>query len=122
MGMSPPEITDEPDDLENKVEWFRCLPFIVIHLLAVLAFFYPVTLYGIALALFSYSIRMFTITAFYHRYFSHRSFKTGRFMQLSVASSPAVLWPLWWARYHRRHHRHSDTDKDIHSPHTKGVF
>ena len=121
----PPEITDEPDDLENKVEWFRCLPFIVIHLLAVLAFFYPVTLYGIALALFSYSIRMFTITAFYHRYFSHRSFKTGRFMQFIggfIACSSGQRGPLWWAAHHRRHHRHSDTDKDIHSPHTKGVF
>ena len=121
----PPEITDEPDDLENKVEWFRCLPFIVIHLLAVLAFFYPVTLYGIALALFSYSIRMFTITAFYHRYFSHRSFKTGRFMQFIggfIACSAGQRGPLWWAAHHRRHHRHSDTDKDIHSPHTKGVF
>ena len=121
----PPEITDEPDDLENKVERFRCLPFIVIHLLAVLAFFYPVTLYGIALALFSYSIRMFTITAFYHRYFSHRSFKTGRFMQFIggfIACSSGQRGPLWWAAHHRRHHRHSDTDKDIHSPHTKGVF
>ena len=121
----PPEITDEPDDLENKVEWFRCLPFIVIHLLAVLAFFYPVTLYGIALALFSYSIRMFTITAFYHRYFSHRSFKTGRFVQFIggfIACSSGQRGPLWWAAHHRRHHRHSDTDKDIHSPHTKGVF
>ena len=121
----PPEITDEPDDLENKVEWFRCLPFIVIHLLAVLAFFYPVTLYGIALALFSYSIRMFTITAFYHRYFSHRSFKTGRFMQFIggfIACSSGQRGPLWWAAHHRRHHRHSDTDKDIPSPYTKGVF
>jgi len=121
----PPEITIEPDDLSNKVEWFRCLPFIVIHLLAVSAFFYPVTLYCVLLAVVSYSLRMFTITAFYHRYFSHRSFKTGRVVQFIgafIACSSGQRGPLWWAAHHRRHHRHSDTDQDIHSPHAKGVF
>ncbi|MDG1139806.1 MAG: acyl-CoA desaturase, partial [Opitutales bacterium] len=109
----------------NKVEWFRCLPFIIIHLLAFSAFFYPVTFYCAALAVVSYSLRMFTITAFYHRYFSHRSFKTGRFVQFAgafVACSSGQRGPLWWAAHHRRHHRHSDTEKDIHSPHAKGVF
>ena len=121
----PPEITTEPDDLSNKVEWFRCLPFIFIHVLAVSAFFYPVTLYCILLAVASYSLRMFTITAFYHRYFSHRSFKTGRVVQFIgafIACSSGQRGPLWWAAHHRRHHRHSDTDQDIHSPHAKGVF
>jgi len=121
----PPEITIEPDDLSNKVEWFRCLPFIVIHLLAVSAFFYPVTSYCVLLAVASYSLRMFTITAFYHRYFSHRSFKTGRVVQFIgafIACSSGQRGPLWWAAHHRRHHRHSDTDQDIHSPHAKGVF
>jgi stearoyl-CoA desaturase (delta-9 desaturase) len=121
----PPEITTEPDDLSNKVEWFRCLPFIVIHVLAVSAFFYPVTLYCVLLAVASYSLRMFTITAFYHRYFSHRSFKTGRVVQFIgafIACSSGQRGPLWWAAHHRRHHRHSDTDQDIHSPHAKGVF
>ena len=121
----PPEITTEPDDLSNKVEWFRCLPFIVIHLLAVSAFFYPVTSYCVLLAVASYSLRMFTITAFYHRYFSHRSFKTGRVVQFIgafIACSSGQRGPLWWAAHHRRHHRHSDTDQDIHSPHAKGVF
>lgn len=121
----PPEITTEPDDLSNKVEWFRCLPFIVIHVLAVSAFFYPVTVYCVLLAVASYSLRMFTITAFYHRYFSHRSFKTGRVVQFIgafIACSSGQRGPLWWAAHHRRHHRHSDTDQDIHSPHAKGVF
>ena len=39
-----------------------------------------------------------------------------------IACSSGQRGPLWWAAHHRRHHRHSDTDKDIHSPHTKGVF
>jgi stearoyl-CoA desaturase (delta-9 desaturase) len=68
---------------------------------------------------------MFAITAFYHRYFSHRAFKTNRVVQFigaSVACSSAQRGPLWWAAHHRRHHRHSDTDKDMHSPNSNSLF
>ena len=30
--------------------------------------------------------------------------------------------PLWWAAHHRRHHRHSDAEDDVHSPHTKSLL
>ena len=33
---------------------------------------------GFALALASYFVRMFVVTAAYHRYFAHRAFKTSR--------------------------------------------
>ncbi len=68
---------------------------------------------------------MFAITAFYHRYFSHRAFKTSRFVQFIggfIACCSAQRGPLWWAAHHRRHHRHSDTDKDMHSPKTNSLF
>src|SRR5690242_11355173 len=58
-----------------------------------------------------YSIRMFVITAGYHRYFSHRTFKTSRVFQFIialVAMSTAQQGPLWWAAHHRRHHKYSD--------------
>src|SRR5260370_13978561 len=29
---------------------------------------------------------------------------------------------LWWAEKHRRHHRYSDTELDVHSPRRHGVF
>ena len=87
----PPEINDEPQGSEGNVEWFRCLPYIIIHLLALAAFFYPVTWPCFVIALISYSLRMFSITAFYHRYFSHRTFKTSRFFSLLVLSLPVVL-------------------------------
>ena len=67
----------------------------------------------------TYAIRMFAITAGYHRYFSHRSFKLNRFFQFVfafLAQTSAQLGVLWWAAHHRTHHRHSDTDKDVHSP------
>jgi stearoyl-CoA desaturase (delta-9 desaturase) len=121
----PPETFDEPLGSEGKVEWFRCLPYVLIHLAAILVFFYPITLSCILVAFISYSVRMFSITAFYHRYFSHRSFKTSRFFQYVgafIACSSGQRGPLWWAAHHRRHHKHSDTDDDVHSPHTKSLF
>jgi stearoyl-CoA desaturase (delta-9 desaturase) len=62
---------------------------------------------------------MFAITAGYHRYFSHRSYKTGRVFQFVLAwfgCSAMQKGPLWWTAHHRRHHRHSDTAQDPHSP------
>ena len=121
----PPETHDEPPSGDGKVEWFRCLPYVAIHLAVLLAFLYPVTLPCILVAALSYLIRMFAITAFYHRYFSHRTFKTSRLVQFLgalVACSSGQRGPLWWAAHHRRHHRHSDTEEDVHSPHSKGFF
>jgi stearoyl-CoA desaturase (delta-9 desaturase) len=121
----PPETFEPPKGAHGHIEWFRCLPYIIIHLLALGAFFYPVTLPCLILAIVSYSIRMFSITAFYHRYFSHRTFKTSRIVQFIgafTACSSGQRGPLWWAAHHRRHHKHSDTDEDVHSPHTRGIF
>ena len=121
----PPETFEPPKGAHGHVEWFRCLPYIIIHLLALGAFFYPVTLPCLILAIVSYSIRMFSITAFYHMYFSHRTFKTSRIVQFIgafTACSSGQRGPLWWAAHHRRHHKHSDTDEDVHSPHTRGIF
>ena len=121
----PPETFEEPSQDDGKVEWFRCLPYVLIHLACLSAFFFPVTLPCILIALLSYGVRMFAITAFYHRYFAHRSFKTSRLVQFlgaAVACSSGQRGPLWWAAHHRRHHRHSDTEKDVHSPNAKSFF
>ena len=122
---TPPETFREPNPDKGKLEWFRCLPYVLIHLSCITAFFFPVTLPCILIALLSYGIRMFAITAFYHRYFSHRSFKTSRLVQFigaTVACSSGQRGPLWWAAHHRRHHKHSDTEDDVHSPHTKSFL
>ncbi len=66
-----------------------------------------------------YGVRMFGITAGYHRYFAHRSYKTGRPFQFVLAwlgGSALQKGPLWWAAHHRHHHRHSDEQPDLHSP------
>jgi stearoyl-CoA desaturase (delta-9 desaturase) len=67
---------------------------------------------------------MFFITAGYHRYFSHRSYRLPRWAQLLMAvggASALQKGPLWWAAHHREHHRWSDTEQDIHSP-TRGFW
>ena len=67
---------------------------------------------------------MFFITAGYHRYFAHRSYKMARVPQFLMAlggSTAAQKGPLWWAAHHRDHHRYADTDRDIHSP-SKGFW
>jgi stearoyl-CoA desaturase (delta-9 desaturase) len=66
-----------------------------------------------------YLLRMFAITAFYHRYFSHKAFKTSRPVQFFFALVGVMSTqngPLWWAAHHRYHHRHADKPGDLHSP------
>jgi stearoyl-CoA desaturase (delta-9 desaturase) len=68
---------------------------------------------------------MFGITAGYHRYFSHRAFRTSRAFQLVLAilgAASAQKGPLWWAAHHRDHHRWSDGPEDIHSPLRHGFW
>lgn len=106
-------------DASRRIDWLRCVPFIVIHLvcLAVLWVGWSWTAVGMAAAL--YVVRMFALTAFYHRYFSHRSFRTSRVMQFLFAllgSTAIQRGPLWWASHHRHHHRVSDQPEDAHSP------
>ncbi|MDH4172803.1 MAG: acyl-CoA desaturase, partial [Betaproteobacteria bacterium] len=65
-----------------------------------------------------FALRMFAITAFYHRYFSHRAFRTSRVMQFVFAllgASAVQRGPLWWASHHRHHHAHADRPEDSHS-------
>jgi stearoyl-CoA desaturase (delta-9 desaturase) len=66
-----------------------------------------------------YIVRMFAITGFYHRYFSHRTFKTSRATQFAfalVGAAAVQRGPIWWAAHHRHHHAHSDRPEDAHSP------
>ena len=62
---------------------------------------------------------MFFVTAGYHRYFSHRSYRTSRVFQFVLALCSVSVGQkgvLWWAAHHRRHHRLSDRPGDVHSP------
>jgi stearoyl-CoA desaturase (Delta-9 desaturase) len=70
-----------------------------------------------------YVLTALGITVGYHRLFTHRAFETNKAIQflLAVLGSMAVEGPLLkWVAIHRRHHQHSDTREDPHSPHDHG--
>jgi len=80
---------------------------------------------ALAACLAFYVIRMFAITGVYHRYFSHRSYKTSRWFQFVLAfigTMSVQKGPIWWAATHRHHHQHSDTPEDIHSVKEQGFW
>jgi stearoyl-CoA desaturase (Delta-9 desaturase) len=96
-----------------------------VHLVCLLAFWSGVTTTALVMCVVLYVVRMFAVTAGYHRYFSHRTFKTNRWFQFVlafVAQSTAQKSVLWWAALHRHHHKYSDTEADVHSPRMRGFF
>jgi stearoyl-CoA desaturase (Delta-9 desaturase) len=115
----------DPSELPSKVNWQRTLPFIFLHLGCLAVFWVGISPVAVWAAVFLYLIRMFAITGFYHRYFSHKTFKTSRFAQFLFAvigNSSMQRGPLWWAATHRHHHKHSDHEEDIHSPVVSGFL
>lgn len=101
------------------IDWLRTVPFIGLHLACLGVFWVGVSPVALGVAGGLYVIRMFTLTGFYHRYFSHRTFRTSRAVQFLFAligASCVQRGPLWWAAHHRNHHRHADTALDPHSP------
>lgn len=105
-----------PDEKVNKK---TSIPFALLHLLPFLAFFTGITWKAIVLGVVLYWGRMFFITAGYHRYFAHKSYKLNRFWQFVLAfggTTAVQKGPLWWAAHHRNHHQFSDTSADVHSP------
>ena len=107
------------------VDWMRCIPFAVMHLMCLGVIWVGWSGSAVAVAVALYVLRMFAITGFYHRYFSHRTFKTSRWGQFLFALLGACAvqrGPLWWAAHHRHHHRHSDQEKDRHSPIRQGFL
>ncbi len=113
------------DDAPQVVDWVRSIPFIVTHLVCLGVIWVGWSPFAVAWAVGLYVLRMLAITGFYHRYFSHKSFKTSRFAQFAFAvagNSSAQRGPLWWAAHHRAHHQMSDRAEDVHSPHHHGFL
>jgi len=101
------------------IEWLRCLPFLLMHVACLAVFWVGWSWTAMMIALATLFLRVFGLTGFYHRYFSHRAFKTSRWFQFvgAVLGASAVQrGPLWWAAHHRSHHRDADTTRDPHSP------
>lgn len=110
---------------ERATSQLSTVLFVAMHLACLFVFFVPISLKVLGLAAVGYVLRMWAITAGYHRYFAHRSFKTSRTFQFVLAllgTSAMQNGPLWWASWHRRHHRYSDTERDPHSPARQGFW
>lgn len=108
-----------------RISLLRCLPFLAVHFACLSAFFIKFQWSYLIACLAIYYLRMFFVTAGYHRYFSHRSFKTSRWFQFVMAvmaTTSTQKGVLWWAANHRHHHRYSDTEEDLHSPTLSGFW
>jgi len=128
--MAPTSVLDRPvrrsapKPPDERINRTSSIPFLALHLVPLLAIFTGVSRTDLIVCAALYLGRMFFITAGYHRYFAHRSYKMARVPQFLMAlggTTAAQKGPLWWAAHHRDHHRYADTDRDIHSP-SKGFW
>ena len=122
----PPETHDKPDPTQDRVEWFRCVPYILIHLGALLVFFTPFAWPCLVVAVDflckpDVCDHCILPPLFFTPYFQNQS-RMVQFIGAFVACASGQRGPLWWAAHHRMHHRHSDTEHDSHSPHHKNFL
>ena len=109
----------------EQIDWVRVVPFIGLHLGCLGAFWVGASPAALAVAAALFALRMFAVTGFYHRYFSHRAFRTSRAAQFVFAvlgASAVQRGPLWWASHHRHHHAHADRPEDAHSARQHGFL
>jgi len=113
-------------DPADQIRWVDNIPFWGVHVAALVgAIMVGISWAAVAWLLATFFIRMFGITAGYHRYFSHRAYKTSRpfqFLMALLGVTAVQKGPLWWASHHRRHHKYSDEPMDVHSPRQRGFW
>ncbi len=109
----------------DKLDYSICAQFLFIHLACLFVIWTGVSAAAVAVCLTLYVVRMFAITAGFHRLFAHRTYKTGRVFQFLLAFVGTASYqrgPLWWSAHHRHHHLHTDTEHDLHSPLTRTLW
>lgn len=120
-----PNYGEQTDAEKMRVDWVRAFPFVIMHLMCLAVFYVGFSWVAFGVATFNYCLHVFVLTGFYHRYFSHRAFKTSRFWQFvfgAIGCTSVQRGPLWWAAHHRHHHAHSDDGEDLHSPRQHGFW
>lgn len=84
------------------------------------AFIWGIGSLEIGLLIGMYVFTMAGVEVSFHRQLSHKAFESKAWLRylLAVAGSMAAQGgPVYWVATHRRHHVHSDTPEDPHSPH-----
>jgi stearoyl-CoA desaturase (Delta-9 desaturase) len=112
-------------EIRKGIDWVGSIPFLAFHVLCFGILWVGWSPFAVLFGVFFYIIRMFGITAFYHRYFAHHAFDANRFFSFLFAflgCSAMQRGPLWWAAIHRHHHMYADTEQDVHSPVIQGFF
>lgn len=117
---APPPVT-RADGVwsSSALDWITYGLYWGVHVAALGVLFTGVTQTALVLFALTFWGRLFGITGGYHRYFSHKTFKTSRAFQFVLAllgTAATQKGPLWWASLHRIHHRESDGPGDVHSP------
>lgn len=103
----------------EQLDYSICVQFFLMHAACLLVIWSGVSVAAVVVCLALYVVRMFAITAGFHRFFAHRTYRTSRFFQFVLAFLGTTAYqkgPLWWSAHHRHHHLHADTERDIHSP------
>ena len=106
-------------------DWLPFTPFLLLHVLVFGALWTGTSWVDWVACAVLYFVRMFAVTGAYHRYFSHRTYKTSRWFQFFLAflaQTSSQKGALWWAAHHRDHHKYSDLPWDVHSPIQKGFW
>ena len=109
-------VSTNPDQRDMRPR--GVLPFVAMHIIPLAALWTGATTFDWLLCIALYFVGMFFVTAGYHRYFAHRTFKTsrlGQFLLAFMAQTSAQKGVLWWSANHRLHHKYSDKPKDPHS-------
>jgi stearoyl-CoA desaturase (delta-9 desaturase) len=112
--------------MKKRYGWLVSAPFFAVHVAAIAGVIWLGWSWtGFALAITLYYVRMFGVTGGYHRYFSHRTYRTSRWFQFVLAvlaQTSMQKGALWWAAHHRDHHKYSDTKLDPHSWREEGFW
>jgi stearoyl-CoA desaturase (delta-9 desaturase) len=101
------------------------LPFVLSHVSVLGALRSGVTRQAVVCCFVLSVTGLLSVMTGYHRYFSHRTFKTSRafqFLLAVLAQATSQKGVLWWASHHRTHHKHADQPGDSHSPIVDGFF
>ena len=110
---------------DRSIRLSAIVGFALVHVLALGVFAVGFSWTGVLLCVGSYYLRMFAITAGFHRYFAHRTYRLSRLPQFLLAflgQTAAQKGVLWWAAHHRHHHKYSDLPQDLHSPVQDGFY
>jgi len=94
-------------------------PFLALLAAVPVAWGWGLSFVDVSLAVILYLVSGFGVAVGLHRYFTHGSFKTSRWLRvtLAVAGSLALEGSIiQWAADHRRHHAYADREGDPHSP------